>query len=322
MPSDPAPSLPLHPPLQADTHSEHHRDEVRNGWQVVSPAKSPQREVREMTLAAHALACRQLLRSGNRDKAVHLTAPKDGLVRCFIRRDMGMFGLARSYELRTEEGSMFLLSACEWQCDKGSSLRISQTLEDKHDKGAAQLNVSHNGTEYSLWGQSKAPANSSAQMQYDEFGNVLQASADPVAVTASPAVRIQVFKVSKPNGMTVTLPLAPSGADDLSIQPTSRLSSAISLAPRRDRTSEVAVLVKRGLRVDRRAHRFEGRNPVKSNKNFQLVYWTEASNSDAKVLLQLCKISDSTYALDFAYPFTAETAFAVALAAMVNRIGN
>jgi hypothetical protein len=271
---------------------------------------------------------RALLKAGMRSSVVQLSAPTEGLARCFIRRDMGMFGLARSYELRTEEGSMFLLSACEWQCDKGSSLRISQAIEAKQDKGAAQLNVSHNGMEYSLWGQSKPPANSvvlsnSANMHLGTSAlgrTTLSRNACSPASPTGPALRIQVARNARPASMTVTCRLpVESGMEELTESGGwTRQRMGV------DRIEDVVVMVKRGAPTtnNMKVFPFDGRNPVKSNKNFQLVYWNEASNPDAKVLLQLCKISDSTYALDFAYPFTAETAFAVALAAMVNRIGN
>ena len=66
---------------------------------------------------------------------------------------------------------------------------------------------------------------------------------------------------------------------------------------------------------------FGGRIKEASVKNFQLVAWDHRSGGlEGPVALQFGKVSSDSFVLDFGFPFSLHTAFAVALASLDSKL--
>ena len=116
-------------------------------------------------------------------------------------------------------------------------------------------------------------------------------------------------------------PSAPDGADSL--------SNSLELAKRHEMPPylerKVAVLATKAPEYDDsiKAYTldFGGRVKEASVKNFQLVAWDAAADRrGGDLLLQFGKMGDDTYALDFAYPLSIHSAFAIALASIDTKL--
>ena len=126
--------------------------------------------------------------------------------------------------------------------------------------------------------------------------------------------------------MHAMIPLPGGGWQSTSTDGSDGLSSSLELAKQRgtlplDLEGRVAVLCTKQPKYDElvKAHTldFNGRVTETSVKNFQLVAW-ERKGGD--LLMQFGKMSSDTFALDFAYPLTVHTAFAIALASIDTKL--
>ena len=129
--------------------------------------------------------------------------------------------------------------------------------------------------------------------------------------------------------MHVMLPLPEIGWQPSSPDGSDSLSNSLELAKRRELPPflerKVAVMCTKQPEYDEslKAYTldFNGRVKEASVKNFQLVAWDHTTDrKGGDLLLQFGKMSDDTFALDFAYPLSIHTAFAIALASIDTKL--
>lgn len=230
----------------------------------------------------------RMVRTGDRPKAVDMQAPRDGLVRCAVLRKSGMLNLTRSYELRLEDSDTFLINGSMWHFDGYASPSYTLSLSKKpsQDDQPVQLNCNRAGTEYGL----RNPG--------------------------QPRVHIGMKEKATDMSVNVILRLPDVDLADRISNPARRAPSG--RLPHTEALDQATLLVKRTRFPDARdvssEELYVGRVPMPSPKNFQLVRLCDSKDEDPPIVLQFCKVSEKRYALDFAHPLTAETAFCCALA--------
>jgi len=233
-----------------------------------------------------------MVRTGDRAKAVDLQAPLDGFIRCSVLRKSGMLNLSRAYELRLEDSDTFLINGTMWHFDgyASPSYTLSLAKKNSQDEKPTQLNCNRAGTEYGLRNPGQAKVHIGMK--------------DAKVKGKTPG------EFTKEMTVNVILRLPDADAEQ-------RYTGG-----RRDRSAEAVeqatLLVKRTVFPDPEdvpaEDLYQGRVPVPSPKNFQLVRLTDAKEVNPTVVLQFCKVNEKRYALDYAHPLTAETAFSCALA--------
>lgn len=176
-----------------------------------------------------------------------------------------------------------------------------------------QLKANFVGTEYMLWTKSD---DADVRKGYG---------------TESICVSFQnlVGKKSGPRVVHLAMPVPESGWQPSAVDGTDNLSNCLEMAKIKElppymernlstlsnKAAEYNDIAK-GYTLD-----FGGRVKEASVKNLQLVSWNHNTDRQgADILLQFGKIDSTTYALDFAYPMSIETAFAVALASLDTKL--
>ncbi|KAG1670435.1 hypothetical protein FOA52_010171 [Chlamydomonas sp. UWO 241] len=231
-----------------------------------------------------------LLRAGDKAAAVDMQAPREGFIRCVVVRKSGMLGMTRTYELRTDAPSdTFLMLGAMWHYEGCKAPSYCMTLMRKSTSvnQGMQLNSNREGNEYAL----RNPGASRVHIGLEQ-------------------------KKNSDMAMSVIVRLPDAGSERSHAQPARPARSMRTNLNKFDEIEGSTMLVKRSAYPNNASpsNVFEGRTPMPSLKNFQLVRWCDHEEPDAPIVLQMCKLSDKKYALDLAHPLTPETAFAVALA--------
>lgn len=269
-----------------------------------------------LSVASWEAEMRQML-SSNRAEAVLRPASSSGLVRCYVVREKaGLFGASHAtFRMHLENDDVFLLAARRRKKSKTSSYVISLDANDlKRDTEncLAKLKANFIGTEYMLWGKDEDAGLKKG------FAEQLCINFQQTALTANGGHRT----------LFCSLPVPESGWRPSS-SGTDSLGACLDQARRRELPPylerRLAMLSNKQPEWDPRAKAFtldfNRRVKEASVKNFQLVAWEH--NTDQKgadLLLQFGKIKDEVYALDFAYPLCAQSAFAIALASIDSKL--
>ncbi|GAX73981.1 hypothetical protein CEUSTIGMA_g1431.t1 [Chlamydomonas eustigma] len=287
------------------------------GAQVAArPRAMPAANSRVQSAATWEVELKQMLSSNMREEAVHRVGPMGDLVRCYIKRVKGFFGSHCTFQMFLDNGEAFLLAARKRKKSKTSSYIISLDLEDlKRDTEncIAKLKANFVGTEYMLWGKT------------DDVNIKKGYAAEQLCINYKGSTLTQggprSMHVIVPMPETQWQPTAPDGSDSLSNS--LELAKRRELAPHMER--KISTLCSKPPEYDESIKGytldFHGRVKAPSVKNFQLVAWNH--NSDKKggdLLLQFGKIEEDLYALDFAYPMTVHSAFAIALASIDTKL--
>eukprot|EP00798_Chlamydomonas_sp_ICE-L_P006328 gene6328-2952_t len=310
-----------HSPAESHTRSSNPRNSSRSSHTsntsatVATRAASNQSySIRRVNAAAWETELKHSLAGTSRLDAVLRPGPplEGGLVRCYVRRSKNLFGTHPTFYLHMENSDIFLLAARRRKKSKTSSFVISQDEDDlKRDTGncLGKVKANFSGTEYLLWGKS------SGADAVEGFGN------QHMCVNFKSQAGPRTMYVMVPTPEAQWRPTGDEVGGDLSAS----LEAARNheLAPNLGRkasmfvtkTAEYDESVK-GASLD-----FKGRVKKSSLKNLQLVSWD--SNTDKKgseVVLQFGKVDDNLFALDFAYPFSIESAFAIALSTIDTKL--
>lgn len=261
---------------------------------------------------------KQLLASNRRNDALHVPAPSGCLVRCYVRHVKSLLGTSSCFQLFLENGSVFLMAARRRKKSKTSSYVISQDGEDLKrdtDNCVAKLKSNFTGSEYLLWG--KTPdLNVHKGYAAEQLCIGFQASTKSIK--------------GGPRCMHVTLPLpesswtpGSSGTDSLSLALQQAHSKTLPAATERELALLTTKLPQWDETVKGYTLDFHGRVKEASVKNFQLVGWDHSQGADGQgndLLLQFGRMDSQHYALDFAYPMSLHSAFAVALASIDSKL--
>ncbi|KAG1679423.1 hypothetical protein FOA52_007715 [Chlamydomonas sp. UWO 241] len=246
------------------------------------------------------------------------------LVRCVVHRHSPVFGRTSfSLHLGAGEGGRggaFLMAARQRVKSKASSYVIS-TDRDDTTRGspacAAKLKANLVGTEYMLWAKTGGKGGSFAQNLVIDFKPSKSKSGPRTMRVATLAPDADWVPTACGGG-------APGSNSGESLS--ALLGSAMRRELPEDMEKRLAVMHNRAPEWDARQRYFTldfpGRDDaMPSVKNLQLVSWGfNVGTCDARVLLQLCKIGDDTFALDFASPLSPLSAFAVALASVDTKL--
>jgi hypothetical protein len=177
-----------------------------------------------------------------------------------------------------------------------------------------QLKANFIGTEYMLWGKTD---NALVKKGY---------GAEQLCINYKGSA---LGSQGGPRSMHVMLPLPEIGWQPSSPDGSDSLSNSLDLAKRRELPPflerKVAVMCTKNPEYDEslKAYTldFHGRVKEASVKNFQLVAWDHTTDrKGGDVLLQFGKMSDDVFALDFAYPLSIHSAFAIALASIDTKL--
>eukprot|EP00798_Chlamydomonas_sp_ICE-L_P021701 gene21701-28725_t len=245
-------------------------------------------------------------------------APRDVLVKCYVKRVKHLFGTHCSFQMHLENGDVFLLAARRRKKSKASSYVISQDLDDLKrdtDNCVAKLKANFTGTEYMLWGQGGGDSQKKGYTKEEACINFKHSS-----LTGSGGPRSMLAGLPLPDSQW--LPgSAPDGFDSLSNS--IEMARNHELSPQLER--ELGMLATKPAEYDEASKSFtldfKGRVKEGSVKNFQLVHWDHSTDrKGSNVTLQFGKIEEDLYALDFSYPFNMEVAFAIAIASIDTKL--
>ena len=234
--------------------------------------------------------------------------PRDGRIRCYIKRNKGLRGKYPTYHLYMEEGDIFLLSARRRKRSKSSNYLISTDEGDlARDSecyfGKARSNFV--GTEFTLYddGISSRKAGTSAVHLRKEVG----------AVT----YETNVFGTKGPRKMMVYVPDLEHERDFLD-------DSEGLIESFRSGNSRGIVVMK-----NKQPHwneelcayclNFNGRVSKASVKNFQLED-LDSTARDGPVYLQFGKVEDDKFTMDYQYPLSALQSFMICLTSFDNKM--
>uniref|UniRef100_A0A7R9V1Y3 Tubby C-terminal domain-containing protein n=1 Tax=Chlamydomonas euryale TaxID=1486919 RepID=A0A7R9V1Y3_9CHLO len=255
----------------------------------------------------------------SRVEALRRSGPEEDFIRCYMVRKKGLFGGASSFEVYLESGNHFLLAARRRKKTKSASYVISHDVEALtrgSDACVAKLKASSvSGYQYQLWGR-----DDDVDGAKKGFGRQ-----DMVIDYAM----LENGTKGGPRGMQIILPVpesgwqpaAPDGDDSLSaLVEAARLKS---VPPRLE--ANIMCLMSKQPRYDADAGSyvldFQGRVTEASVKNFQLVAWDHnADTTGEQPLVLFGKRGDNLFALDFRYPMSVETAFAVAISSVDSKL--
>lgn len=226
------------------------------------------------------------------------------MVRCYIKKVKGKLGSSPSFQLFMESNDQLLLVARRQAMSSSPVYVIGATLEclRKESDCVAKLKSNFVGTEFVLSGREEG--------RQEELCVRFRAN----GITAGPRT------------MTVALP-SPGGA--WSSNGDGGLAAALTQAKDRALPShlerELSIVCTKPPEFDETAQcfmlAFRNRTALMSKKNCQLVGWDQRTDRiGCEVLLQLVKLSDDTYGLDFAYPMSIHSAFAIALANLDDKL--
>mmetsp|Transcript_26748 Transcript_26748/g.72275 ORF Transcript_26748/g.72275 Transcript_26748/m.72275 type:complete len:536 (+) Transcript_26748:333-1940(+) len=253
-----------------------------------------------------------LLDLQQREECVHRPGPIGGdLIRCYIKRSKAFLGQTK-YQMFLENGNLFLLAGRLRKKTKNSHYVIStdpEELKRDTDSCLAKLKANYMGSQFTLW---QRAGDTSVKNGYGQEGMSLVYEAG---------------KRSGPRGVRVVLPLP--GHQWPPSEESQSLGECLDKAKHKelpqDLESKLIILSNRPPTWDKDLMaytlNFDKRIKIASVKNLQLVSWDH--NSDAQgenVMLQFGKLGEDLFALDFGYPFTIESAFALALATLDSKL--
>ena len=234
--------------------------------------------------------------------------PRDGKVRCCIRRDRSRGGRFPTYYLYMEEGERFLMSARKRKRNKSSNYLISTDIEDLNRDsetffGKARSNFV--GTEFTLYddGVSSRKAGTNDLHLRKELGCV--------------TYETNVFGTKGPRKMECYVPSLKDGEERSFLDDSVGLLESYKLG---DRRGIMALRNKQPhWNEDLCAYclNFNGRVSKASVKNFQL----EEMNGRGEIIyLQFGKIDDDIFTMDFQYPLSALQSFMICLTSFDNKM--
>lgn len=278
----------------------------------VSPSRSLARSTENWELDL-----RSTIRSSPID-AVKMPGPSGVMVKCYVKRVKDFFGSYPTFLMFLEGSSSpgnstFILAARRRKKSKFSNYIMSIDQDDlKRDTEncIAKLKLNEKGDEYTLY-----------QRQQDNWQYTAEACVS-FGSTGSDYVTPRTLMVAlpSPNAMMpgAAKPLEPSSiidmvrSNDLPSSLHRKVTVLCNKMPDFDNSLQMYALD------------FKGRVKVPSVKNFQMTMWDpndpEQSKKGGEVVLQFGKMKDETYSLDFAWPLTAQTAFAIALSSFDKKV--
>jgi len=265
------------------------------------------------------------------DLALRLTPPPKVMVRCYVKRVRNFFGTS-VYQMHLDRGGVFLLSARKTKKAATSTYVISREQTPAHGLGpprarrgepavVGKLRANFVGTEYMLTGapSSDAPAGGVGSSRREH--GLAGAGREELCVNFKPhGLRLSS---AGPISMSVALPAPESAWSPDEGDGSEGLSSMLDMAKRQELPRHLSrsarLLASRrpewdesvgGFTLD-----FNGRVNEFSVKNFQMVSWdADSGQRGSETLLQFGKAGDDVFILDFAYPLSIKTAFAISLA--------
>jgi len=278
-------------------------------------------------------------------RAARLPGPFTGRVQCYVRRSKPMLG-STTYELYFEsEGSVggrgglgggggrALLCARARKKTKSASYLFGTagTKGLKRDSPCciAKLKANFMGSEYLLWGR-----NQSLAMERGAYADELlcvgyRQPTFALKRMTSAAPRTMYVVVREPGQAVRSGGEGGDGSDDgQDAAADSALAQMLCEARERgvppERSGAIALQTVPPVfdpKLEMLTLDFGHRVKEVSAKNFQLAKWdVNADNVDGEVLLQFGKCGDDTFTLDFAYPFSLMSAFALAISSMDKKL--
>ena len=78
---------------------------------------------------------KHMIASRSRQEAVFKPAPKEGLVKCYVKRVKNFFGTHASFQMHLENGDVFLLAARRWgwRCCRSDTMQHKRYLGCRAD---------------------------------------------------------------------------------------------------------------------------------------------------------------------------------------------
>eukprot|EP00201_Polytomella_parva_P019151 CAMPEP_0175054436 /NCGR_PEP_ID=MMETSP0052_2-20121109/9506_1 /TAXON_ID=51329 ORGANISM="Polytomella parva, Strain SAG 63-3" /NCGR_SAMPLE_ID=MMETSP0052_2 /ASSEMBLY_ACC=CAM_ASM_000194 /LENGTH=449 /DNA_ID=CAMNT_0016319135 /DNA_START=201 /DNA_END=1548 /DNA_ORIENTATION=+ len=237
--------------------------------------------------------------------AVTLTAPSSGLMRCYVKRHKNMIGQTTHFSLFLNSG-LHLMSARKRKKSKTPNIIFGLGNEEIFkDTCFCKLRANYSSTEFTLC--SRNPRNNEYEVEEEgivfQYMNSVNRSGPARILTILPSPDIPPATPGRGGDRSLLGSLSSAMRRELSPAQEHRLSLLSSRPPEWDEEVKTYTLD------------FKGRVRESSVKNFQLVAWDhKADRRGSDLLLQFGRQDDSTFILDFAYPFNAMRAFAAAIA--------
>jgi tubby-related protein 1 len=249
-------------------------------------------------------------------KAVKMQGPPGAMVKCYVKRVKDFFGSFPTFLMFLDNGSSstFMLAARRRKKTRHSAYVMSIDQDDlKRDteKCIAKLKANDAGNEYTLYQRQD-------DWRYDpevcvSFGSTGSDYAAPRNIlVALPSPSALMPGAEKPLEPSSILDMVRS--NDLPSNLHRKVTVLCNKMPEFDTSLQMFALD------------FKGRVKVPSVKNFQMTMWDPSDPDQSQktkggeVILQFGKMRDEIYSLDFAWPLTPQTAFAIALSSFDKRV--
>ena len=243
--------------------------------------------------------------------AVKTLGPPGIMVKCYIKRLKDFFGYP-TYKLFLDSSNTFILAARKRKKTKFSNYVMSVDADDlKRDTEnvISKLKGNDKGNEYTLHQrQEDYTYSSEVCVSFGNSDSDLNAPRTILAALPSPSALMP--GAERPLEPSAILDMVRSNDLPTSLQ--RKVMVLCNKVPEFDTPLQMYTLD------------FKGRVKVPSVKNFQMCLWDpndpDQSKKGGEVILQFGKIRDDIYALDYAWPLSPQTAFAIALTSFDKKV--